>query len=106
MHRSLDIVQSRYHDHVDVRARFLDPSQHLDAVHSRHLDVQDQKIVLILVDQAERGYAFTGDIDLVIPAGKNALAAPQDDFLVVNQQDSAFHSLFLASSADLPPNGR
>ena len=94
-----DVVQTGDHDDIDIRARLLDPAQYFDTVHLRHLDVQDQHIVVILIDQAQRRQAIPGNIDLVVVTAKNALATAQDDLFVVNDQNAPFHSV-------LPPMGR
>jgi hypothetical protein len=45
-----------------------------------------------LVDFAERFQAVAGGIDIVSTA-QYALAAAQDDFLVIDEQDTPFHVL-------------
>ena len=91
LHGGADLVQTGDHDHVDVRPRLLDPAQHLDAVHLRHLDVQHQQVVIVLVDQGQRRQAVPRRVDLVLTA-EDPLTTAENDFLVVNEQDSAFHS--------------
>ena len=71
--------------------RLLDPAQDFEAVHVGHHDIQDHHVVRIFLDLAQRLAAVLHGLDLEFVAVENAHAASDDDFLVVDDQNSRAH---------------
>ena len=72
--------------------RLLDPAQHFEAVDIGHHDVEDHHVVGSFLDLAQRLAAVLHRLDLIFVAGEDAQAAADDDFLVVDDQNSRAHA--------------
>ena len=71
--------------------RLLNSAQDFQAAQVRHHDVEDHDIVGIVLDFAQRLVAIVRRLDLVAVAVKDTHTAPDDDVLVVYDQNSRAH---------------
>ena len=91
LYRRVDLRQAGDHNDVDIGMALLDPAQHFQPADVRHHDVEDQDVVTVLLDLLQCFAAVVGGLDLVVVAVQDAQAAPDDDLLIVNDQNSRAH---------------
>ena len=90
LHGSVDVTMSGNHHHGSVHAHLHEFVQHLDAVHTWHLDVAEYHVELFLLDFGYGGSPVFGDVGIIAFICKYLLERVADSSLVIYYKYSHF----------------
>ena len=100
--RAVDAAVAGEHHDLGARRELLDALEQLDAVHARHLDVDEGELHAAGLDAAQCAFAVAGLADAVALAAEAAAEQLAVELLVVDDQDVAFVHGWITHPSPLP----